>query len=351
MTNLKIFIDNSFETQWECARWQKIIGSWDDSSLIICDSMQGVDVILVTLTGPKDDYAKAIDCIAQSKKYAVLAEKVFVFDPSDSAIGLFPGIYASLTSYLFSHKRHRTGCYLPSFNEFITYKGPDCEGWIRYLFSFQGSGNSRVRRRLFLTDFGSNDVLIECREPAGGRMAGGIPGSAEDAFWASSPEMMEFKRQYAEVITRSKFVLCPRGYGSSGSYRVFETMQSGRVPVIISDAWVPWSNIEWSKFSLWVREKDIANLPNICLEARDRWITMALEARKTWEEWFSPRGLAKLIETSILDIKRARKCPERLLRSFDWPLRRSLAQGRHLAVRSYSSARSAMKRLNLMNGH
>jgi len=200
------------------------------------------------------------------------------------------------------------------------------------LFSFRGSATSGVRNRLFATDFGRNDVLIERTQRF------------------SDLEVMEFKRQYAEVMSRSRFVLCPRGIGTS-SCRLFETMQSGRVPVIISDAWVPWSNIEWSKFSLRVREKDIANLPNICLEARDRWITMALEARKTWEEWFSPRGLAKLIETSILDIKRTRKCPERLLRSFDWPLRRSLAHGRHLAVRSYSSARSAMKRLNLMNGH
>jgi exostosin family protein len=345
-TNLKVFIDNSFETPWERARWQKIIGSWDGSSLIICDSMEGSDVILITLTGPKDDYARAIDAIVQSEKYAVQAEKVFVFDPNDRAIGLFPGIYASLGSYLFSHKRHRTGCYLPSFNEFIIYKDPDDGGWIRYLFSFQGSGNSLVRRRLFLTDFGRNDVLIERREPAGGRMAGGIPGTVEDTFWESSPAMMEFKRQYAEVITRSKFVLCPRGYGSSGSYRVFETMRSGRVPVIISDRWVPWSNIEWSKFSLRVREKDIASLPNICLEASGHWVTMALEARKTWEAWFSDRGLAKLIETSILDIRRTRKYPERLLRLFDWPLRRSLAQGRHLALRSYSAARSAMSRFH-----
>ena len=340
---MKIFIDHSFETPWERARWQKIIGSWEDSSLIICDSMEGADVILITLTGPKDDYTKIIDSIAQSKKYAVLAEKVFVFDPSDSAIGLFPGIYASLTSYLFSHKRHRTGCYLPSFNEFIFYKEPDRGGWIRYLFSFQGSVNSRLRRKLFLTDFGKNDVLIERREPPGGRMAGGIPGTVEDAFWESSPEMMELRRQYADIITRSKFVLCPRGYGSSGSFRVFETMQSGRVPVIISDRWVPWSNIEWSKFSLRVREKDIASLPNICLEASGHWVTMALEARKAWEEWFSPRGLAKLIDTSLTDIKSTRKYPERLLRTFDWPIRRSLAQARHLAVRSYSAVRRAAR--------
>jgi hypothetical protein len=200
------------------------------------------------------------------------------------------------------------------------------------LFSFQGNATAGVRNNLFATDFGRKDVLIE--------RAKGCPGHD----WNSPSELVEFKKQYAEVITRSKFVLCPRGIGTS-SCRLFETMQSGRVPIIISDAWVPCSNIEWSKFSLRVREKDIANLPNICLDASDHWPTMAQEARKTWEEWFSHRGLARLIETSILDIQRARKYPERLLRSFDWPLRRSLARARHLAVRSYSAAMSAVNHL------
>ena len=333
--DLKIFIDNSFETPWTIVQWQKITDSWKESSLAICGSIEDADVILITLTGPKGDYARVIDFIARSKRYSVLAEKVFVFDHFDDALGLFPGIYASLRSYLFSQSRHRTGCYIQSLNEFITYKEPDSEGWIRYLFSFQGNASSRVRNRLFLTDFGRNDVLIERKRPPGGRIAG---GHDEDD---SSSKVVEFKRQYAEVITRSKFILCPRGHGTS-SVRLFETMQSGRVPVIISDAWVPCSNIEWSRFSLRVREKDIANLPDICLDATSHWITMALEARRTWEEWFSPRGLAKLIETSILDIKRTKKCPERLLRPFDWPLRRSFVKGRHLAVRSYSAAMSAI---------
>jgi len=329
MINLKIFIDNSFETPWAVTQWQKIIGTWKESSLIVCGSVENADVILVTLTNPKGDYAKIIDFIARSKKYSNLAEKVFVFDSCDTVLGLFPGIYASLKSYLFSQKRHRTGCYIQSFNEFITYKESDCQDSIRYLFSFQGNATAAVRNRLFATDFGREDVLIE--------RAKGCPGQN----WNSFSELLDFKKQYAEVISRSKFVLCPRGIGTS-SCRLFETMQSGRVPVIISDAWVPCSNIEWSKFSLRVREKDIANLPNICLDASGHWATMALEARKTWEEWFSHKGLARLIETSILDIRRARKYPERLLRSFDWPRRRSLARARHLAVRSYTAAMSAM---------
>src|SRR5262249_2829871 len=154
MTNLKIFIDNSFETPWAVTEWQKIIDSWKDSSLI-CTSIDDADVILITLTNPKGDYPKIIIFIPRSQKYSNLAEKVFVFDCYDTVLGLFPGIYASLRSYLFSQQRHRTGCYIQSFNEFITYKEPDCEA-IRYLFSFQGNATAAVRNKLLATDFGRN---------------------------------------------------------------------------------------------------------------------------------------------------------------------------------------------------
>jgi hypothetical protein len=179
-----------------------------------------------------------------------------------------------------------------------------------------------------MTDFNRSDVLIQRKQQIGGRVAGG--------FDDDSPEIMAFKREYAKVITHSKFVLCPRGYGTS-SIRLFETMQSGRVPVIISDAWVPCSNIQWSKCSLRVPEKDISKLANICLNVEKEWITMATEARRTWEEWFSHMGLAKLIETSIREIKHGRRLPEAVLRPLDWPVRRSVVLGHRLAGRSYSA--------------
>ena len=92
-THLKIFIDNSFETSFGYTQWQKIIGSWKESSLIICGSIEDADVILITLTYPKGDYAKIINFIAHSKKYYILAEKVFVFDPNDNVLGLFLGLF------------------------------------------------------------------------------------------------------------------------------------------------------------------------------------------------------------------------------------------------------------------
>lgn len=329
MINLRLFVDNSFETPWALSQWQKIIHIWkENSSLIVCDSIRDADAVLITLADPSGDYAGIIESIAVSKSYSALADKLFVFDTQDTPLGLFPGVYASLRSYLFTHSRHKTGCYIQSFNEFISHTEPALAN-IKYLFSFQGNLTSGVRKTLFSTDFGRNDVLIGRTPP----------------FWdrIGSQEMAEFKRRYADVVARSQFVLCPRGIGTS-SFRLFETMQSGRVPVIISDGWVPCANIEWSKFSLRVREKDIGCLPDICLDANSCWAAMALEARRIWEEWFSHLGLAKLIEASIQDIRRTRKFSERIVRTFDWPMRRLLAQGRGLAVRSLSGAAAYVRK-------
>ena len=326
---MRLFVDRSFETPWAKSQWDNIIHSWgQNASCLVSESIEGADAILITIVDPVDKYESVIRSIASSKSYAALADRLFVFDTQDVTIGLFPGIYPSLRSYLFNRDRHRSGCYIQSFNEFITNTEPN-EASVEYLFSFQGNLTARVRSRLLSANFGQSDILIERTQP----------------FWdkIGSPEMVAFKKRYAEVIARSKFVLCPRGIGPS-SYRLFETMQSGRVPVIISDPWVPPAGIEWSSCSIRIREKDISTLPTVCLDASSRWRTMALEARSIWEQWFSHLGLAKLIETSIRDIQLARGFPESVVRMFDWPVRRAMVRGRQLAVRSFAAAAACVRR-------
>jgi len=294
---------------------------------VICDTRSDADIVLVTLTSPTGDYDETIECISRSEMYSSIADKLFVFDSHDTPVGFFPGVYAQLRHYLFNTTRHRTGCFIQSFNEFIRYREPE-ETSIRYLFSFQGNMTSRVRKRLLSTNFGTKDVLVERTEP----------------FWdrIGSPELIGFKKQYADTMANSKFVLCPRGIGTS-SFRLFETMQTGRVPIILSDAWVPSAHIDWNSFSLRIRERDIHNLVDICARSNENWIAMALEARAIWEKWFSHLGLANLIATSILDIKRAKRLQEGLFRSIDWPIRRSLTSARRVAVRSITMASNYLR--------
>jgi hypothetical protein len=210
-----------------------------------------------------------------------------------------------------------------TFNKFVDYMDPELSE-PELLFSFQGGYTSRVRKNLFSLEFGRSDVLIE---------------KIENGIGVDGSSIREFQeKRFADTIWRSKFVLCPRGIGMS-SLRLFETMQSGRVPVIISDHWVPCSYVDWSKVSLRVRERDIGRLPEICHANEDRWVEMAREARRTWVDWFSEAGLAKFIRTSLSDIARTRRFSESfyLLQS---PFRLAANSGRIAAARFASKALS-----------
>ena len=76
----------------------------------------------------------------------------------------------------------------------------------------------------------------------------------------------ESRARYVGSIKDSAFVLCPRGGGTS-TFRLFETMMLGRVPVILSDQWVPRVGPDWESFSLRVMERDVSKVPRL-LESR-----------------------------------------------------------------------------------
>lgn len=143
------------------------------------------------------------------------------------------------------------------------------------------------------------------------RDTGDDPANAD----GGAPEFYErFHRDFAEMMRKSAFTLCPRGAGTS-TFRLFETMKAGRVPVILSDAWVPPEGPAWESFSLVVAERDVMRLPQI-LEAREpEAATMGGLAREQWESWFSESASFHRIVEWCLSIKQSRRRPERLMRA------------------------------------
>jgi hypothetical protein len=91
------------------------------------------------------------------------------------------------------------------------------------------------------------------------------------------------------MLANSKFVLAPRGLGTS-TWRLFEAMRMARCPVIISDAWVPPEGINWDSCSIRLRESDVAELPTI-LEARESDAAqLGQNALYEWQRCFSMEG-------------------------------------------------------------
>ncbi|KAF2316345.1 hypothetical protein GH714_041686 [Hevea brasiliensis] len=76
--------------------------------------------------------------------------------------------------------------------------------------------------------------------------------------------------KYQEKFYRSKFCMCPRGSSINGG-RISLAIHYGCVPVILSDYLdLPFSDIlNWQKFSVIVKEKDVYNLKKILQDIPD----------------------------------------------------------------------------------
>lgn len=326
---MQLYLETGYESGWATGRWAELASIWQAAGhLTLAASPGQADAILITIADPDRPYAEVVEAIAASSLYRAFRQKCFVFDTQDTPVGYYPGLYSSLRRYLFDPTRHRTGCYMQSFNEFIREASDDEPARDRrWLFSFQGNATSATRARLLGIDFGRPDVLIERTQP----------------FWTDtgSPELRSFKQRYADTISDSKFVLCPRGIGTS-SFRLFEALQSGSVPIILSDDWVPVAGLDWEGCSLRVREADVGRLPEICLANEARWPDLAQAAYRTWRTWFSADGLGRLVKASLQDITTTRRLKESVYR-LEWPLRTAKAGLRQAAARTLGVLRPHLR--------
>ncbi len=210
--------------------------------------------------------------IRQSSTYKRYKEKSFLITDKDRFIPFLPGLYASLEKKYFDENRQSGWSYLGiTEKEYIGFRNnyEDAE----YLFSFMGSAKTnRIRKKILRIDHPSAMII---NTDSNGKNPDTISNSTE-----------EYRRKYVELISKSKFVLCPRGLGTS-SFRLYETMIIGRVPVIISDEFVLPEGPDWLSFSIRIDEKNIGSIPGILKENEYRFKEMGLKARSEWEKWFS----------------------------------------------------------------
>ena len=162
-----------------------------------------------------------------------------------------------------------------------------------------------MREKLLACKFRRSDVVIEQTD-------------GYDHWKARDEQAEQFNRRYAEVSASSRFIVCPRGAGVS-SIRLFEAMELGCVPVIVSDDWVPPFGPRWEDFSIRVSEQNLKQLEAIIVEREADWEVMAALARQEWLRWFQEKNFLKQIVYRTLtlqasDRKLRRRC-EALARS------------------------------------
>ena len=203
----------------------------------------------------------------------------FLFSESDWPFPILPGAYPSLSrpqpwahGWSFLLRAIAEGSHEANSN---THIGPE------FLFSFLGRVSTHpVRRQVQMLDRPNTPCL-----------------DIEDG--PKRFPSFDYAKTYIELMKRSKFVLCPRGFGVS-SIRTFEAMSLGRVPVIISDHWQPPPDIRWAECSVVMREDEVAGIPAILNGLQGDAFEMGRRARQFYEENFAPNVfLDRLIATLL----------------------------------------------------
>jgi hypothetical protein len=214
-------------------------------------------------------------------------DKTYMYNPHDHPWFVLPGLYPSVPLALFNRSFIAAVPYIESINNFIYY---DSSVPSKYLFSFVGNPNSSPRKK-----------ILKITHPRGL-----VKGTPQNMFGSISQN--DSKVDYANIMNQSKFVLCPRGAGTS-SFRIFEAMQAGRVPVIISDNWVRPIGPEWDKFAIFIAERSIKNIPQILLEEEVFWDLKSKIAREAWESYFSSENIFNYMINSLLNLDKKKIDP------------------------------------------
>lgn len=252
--------------------------------------------------------------------------RVFTFCTVDQPVPLVPGLYASLFPGINRRGYTASGFYAADFMNPAVGLLPWEPGEMDLLFSFMGSAKTHLCRRGILALEDSEALLVDSSRQH--RHDPGVEGNAASPFF----------QRYLDVLRRSRFVLCPRGVGAN-SIRLFETMKAGRVPVVISDDWIPMAGIDWESFIVRIPESDIASIPGRLRELEREAPERARRARAAWEAHFAPESALETVVKACQDLREQRGSGWR------WraiPAYRSLARPHHL--KRYLRSRVPLRR-------
>lgn len=120
-----------------------------------------------------------------------------------------------------------------------------------------------------------------------------------NSFWGGSVHDKQIRSEYIQNTNNSDLILCCRGAGNF-SYRLYETISLGRVPIILNtDMVLPCEDvIDWKTLSIWV--DDVANISS-CISNFWNTITdidyrnLQLKIRDTYVKYICPSGFASYL--------------------------------------------------------
>ena len=116
-----------------------------------------------------------------------------------------------------------------------------------------------------------------------------------DGFWGSVCSADQ-RQEFVQNMLNSDYLLVARG-GGNFSYRLYEVMSCGRIPLFINtDCVLPFDHlINWTQHFLWVEVAELSRIAekvvdyHSCLSG-DEFKHRQLAVRRLYEEWICPSG-------------------------------------------------------------
>jgi hypothetical protein len=127
------------------------------------------------------------------------------------------------------------------------------------------------------------------------------PGVVIDATEWQEKVQQDRARMFKTAAQHSVFNLCPRGYGST-SYRLYESIQLGSIPVYVSDRQLlPWNDeLDWNEFCVTVNPYEIDDLYYRLTTMTGTQVRKMQETlRGLWERHFSVEASCQHIAKRI----------------------------------------------------
>lgn len=214
-------------------------------------------------------------------------QKVYTINSDDAGSGLLRGVYCCLAKNRFDPRLHAAVPFFKTPNEQVPVHAGVRQESAPLLATWRGNPKSHRRLRGQLVELyaAAPNFCVESTE----------------SWWDHGEDE---KTHYIRLLRSGKFSLCPAGWGPA-SIRIFESMALGVAPVIIADEFVEPAGPDWRKFSLRVREADLALLEPILERYIDHHEEMGALAHEAWREHFAPDRLTGYLADALLDCVRA----------------------------------------------
>ncbi|MGC4042630.1 MAG: exostosin family protein [Armatimonas sp.] len=243
------------------------VAGFSKAGHVAVDSPEAADFLLAASC--HNSFGLFFDNLKRSKLFSKYKDRVYAYSYDDNVFPALPGIYSAASPYYCSLGWATAAPYIS--DTIFDFEFPQVPMKDRdLLYSFLGTSATHPLR----------DTVLSLKHP---------DGHCADMS-INSVSIDERRKVYKAIMARTKFALCPRGVSPS-SVRLFEVMEAGCVPVILSDELILPEGPNWDEIIVKIPESDVLQVPELLQGYVEQAESRGLKSRQAWEQYFSPNAL------------------------------------------------------------